>query len=117
MSNPQKNKGSAYERQIVAYLREAGFAVDRTRAGWADDRGDIHGVSDPHGTPFIFECKNHQRLNLSGWITELLTEIGNAGGMAGVLVHKKRGTTDPAEQYATLPFGMLVQLLKEAGYK
>ena len=66
---------------------------------------------------FFIECKNHTRLNLSGWISELLTEIGNAGGVAGVLVHKKRGTTDAADQYATLPFGMLVQLLKEAGYK
>lgn len=117
MSNPQKNKGSAYERQIVSYLRENGFTVDRTRAGWSDDRGDVHGLSAPDGTPFVIECKNHQRLNLAGWISELLTEIANASGVAGVLVHKKRGTTDAAEQYATLPFGMLVQLLKEAGYK
>lgn len=117
MTSPQRSKGSAYERSIVSYLREAGFTVDRTRAGWSDDRGDVHGLSDPSGTPFVVECKNHQRLNLSGWITELRTEIANAGGVAGVLVHKKRGTTDAAEQYATLPFGMLVQLLKEAGYK
>lgn len=117
MTNPQKVKGSAYERSIVNYLREAGFSVDRTRAGWSDDRGDVHGISDPHGTPFVIECKNHARLALAGWLGELATEIHNAGGMAGVLVHKKRGTTDPAEQYATLPFGMLVQLLKEAGYK
>jgi len=117
VTNPQKQKGSAYERSIVEYLRANSFGVDRTRAGWADDRGDIHGVSSPSGHPFVFECKNHVRLNLSGWVSELLTEIDNAGGMAGVLVHKRRGTTDPSQQYATLPFGMLVQLLKEAGYK
>ena len=117
MTNPQKNKGSAYERSIVEYLRASGFRVDRTRAGWADDRGDIHGVTDSRGLPFTFECKNHARLNLAGWISELRTEVSNAGGVAGVLVHKKRGTTDPGEQYATLPLRMLVQLLKEAGYK
>jgi hypothetical protein len=33
------------------------------------------------------------------------------------VVHKKRGTTDAGEQYATLPLRMLVQLLQEAGYK
>ena len=44
MSNPQKNKGSAYERSIVNYLRSAGFDADRTRAGWTDDRGDVHGA-------------------------------------------------------------------------
>lgn len=117
MTSPQKNKGSSYERSIVQYLRECGFRVDRTRTGWSDDRGDIHGIGSPTNQPFVIECKNHQRLNLSGWIGELRTEIANAGGVAGVLVHKRRGTTNAEEQYATLPFGMLVQLLKEAGYQ
>jgi Holliday junction resolvase len=117
MSNPQKNKGSAYERSIVNHLRECGFTVDRTRAGWTDDRGDIHGVSNPSGQPFTFECKNHRRDNLSGWIKELAVEVSNAGGMVGAVIHKKVGTTEPAEQYATLPVAMLVRLLKEAGYK
>lgn len=117
MTNPQKTKGSNYERSIVTYLNESGFRVDRTRVGWTDDRGDIHGVVSPTGTPFVFECKNHQRLNLSGWITELMEEIRNARGNIGCLVHKKRGTTSAEDQYATLPLGMLVQLLKEAGYR
>lgn len=117
MSNPRKEKGSAYERSIVKYLRDCGFTVDRTRAGWSDDRGDIHGVSDANGKPFTFECKNHRRDNLPGWIVELEREIANAGGNLGVVVHKKHGTTNPEEQYATLPLGMLVQLIKEAGYK
>jgi hypothetical protein len=112
MSNPQKNKGSAYERSIVDYLRQCGFRVDRTRAGWTDDRGDIHGVDG-----FTWECKNHRAINLSGWISELLVECKNAGTELGAVVHKKRGTTNGEEQYATLPLWMLVQLLKEAGYK
>jgi hypothetical protein len=48
---------------------------------------------------------------------ELEREIVNAGGKLGVVVHKKHGTAKPDEQYATLPLGMLVQLIKEAGYK
>jgi hypothetical protein len=116
MSNPQKNKGSAYERSIVNYLRENGFTADRTRAGWADDRGDIHGVTAPSGRPFTFECKNHRRDNLSGWIRELAVEVANAGGEVGAVIHKKTGTTEAGEQYATLPLSMLVSLLHEAGY-
>jgi hypothetical protein len=117
VSNPQKNKGSAYERSIVNYFRSNGFHVDRTRAGWSDDRGDIHGVASPEGKPFTFECKNHRKDNLSGWMRELQVEVENAGGSIGTVVHKKHGTTDPSEQFASLPLGMLVQLLKEAGYK
>jgi hypothetical protein len=112
VTNPQKAKGSAYERLIVNYLREHGFRVDRTRAGWADDKGDIHGI-----TGFTWECKNHRSINLSGWIRELLVECKNAGTKLGAVIHKKRGSTNPGEQYATLPLEMLVQLLKEAGYK
>lgn len=111
MTNPQKAKGSAYERLIVDYLREHGFRVNRTRVGWADDKGDIHGVDG-----FTFECKNHRSLNLAGWIGELLTECNNAGTRLGAVVHKKRGVAAAGDQYATLPLSMLVQLLKEAGY-
>jgi hypothetical protein len=117
MPNPQKNKGSAYERSIVNYLRDNGFTVDRTRAGWTDDRGDIHGVLAPSGRPFTFECKNHRRDNLSGWINELHIEVENAGGSVGSVIHKKHGTANPGEQFATLPLSMLVLLLREAGYQ
>ena len=112
MTNPQKAKGSAYERLIVNYLREHGFRVDRTRAGWSDDKGDIHGING-----FTWECKNHRSINLAGWIGELHTECANAGTRLGAVIHKRRGTTNPGEQYATMPLEMLVQLLKEAGYE
>ena len=117
MTSAAKRKGSSYERSIVQYLRECGFAVDRTRAGWSDDRGDIHGVVSPEGVPFVFECKNQRTLRLNQWTSELHAEISNAGGMAGVLVHKRHGSTSPEDQHATLPLGMLVQLLREAGYR
>ena len=112
MSNPQKNKGSAYERLIKDYLDSVGFSVDRTRAGWSDDRGDIHGISG-----FTIECKNHKSLNIPGWVSELQNECRNAGTTLGAVIHKRRGSMNGAEQYATMPLWMLVQLLKEAGYK
>ena len=116
MTNPNKIKGDAFERSIVEYLRERGFDADRTRAGWADDRGDIHGIAR-NSIPFTFECKNHARDNLPGWISELHTEVANNRGFLGAVIHKRRGTTIAPDQYATLPLGMLVQLLKEAGFK
>lgn len=117
VTSSQKIKGSAFERTIVTFLRAWGFLVDRTRAGWKDDRGDVHGLTHPILGPFTIECKNHKTMALSQWFSELDREIAANGKGLGAIVHKRRGVTDPALQYATLPFGMLVQLLKEAGYK
>lgn len=116
MTNPQKAKGSAYERSIVTFLRERGFAVDRTRAGWVDDRGDVHGISHPNLGPFTVECKNHRTMALAGWMEELAREVAANCGSLGAVVHKRKGVADPADQYATLPLWMLVRLLREAGY-
>jgi hypothetical protein len=112
VSNPAKRKGDAYERSIIEYLRSEGFTVDRTRAGWSDDRGDIHGIGG-----LVLECKNHKTLALSGWLEELRVEMVNAGCDMGAVVHKRRGSQEGGEQYATLPLKLLVQLLRKAGYK
>jgi hypothetical protein len=117
MTNPQKRKGSSFELHIVEYLRSQGYTVDRTRAGWSDDRGDIHGVSHRILGNFTFECKNHKSLDLAGWLKELERERRANGGGLGAVVHKKRGETSAEDQYASLPLWMLVQLLKDAGYK
>jgi hypothetical protein len=56
-------------------------------------------------------------MDISGWLKELERERRSNGGGLGAVVHKKRGDAKPEEQYATLPLWMLVQLLKEAGYR
>ena len=117
MTNPSKIKGSNYERSIVEYLRSRAYHVDRTRAGWTDDRGDIHGLVSADGRPFTIECKNHKQQDISGWVSELRVEVANNHGRSGAVVHKKRGTTEASEQYATLPLEWLIDLLDEAGYK
>lgn len=120
MTTPQKTKGSSFEREIVTYLRENGFPyAERGVAGATDDIGDII------GTPgVVWECKNHKRMDLAGWVDELAVEIGNQktrysnGGpvITGAVIHKRRGTTSAANYYATLPLHKYVELLKEAGY-
>ena len=95
--NPQKNKGDGFERVIVGAIEDAGLSAWRTRAGWTDDRGDIAGLDG-----VVVECKNHSRLDLSGWIKELAREVSNAGARRGVVVHKRKGVSDPNEQYVTM---------------
>jgi hypothetical protein len=117
MTSPQKRKGSAYELLIVDYLRSHGYDAHRTRAGWTDDRGDVHGISHRVLGNFTFECKNQKAMDLSGWLTELEREREANGGGLGAVVHKRRGQVAAEDQYATLPLWMLVQLLKDAGYR
>jgi hypothetical protein len=107
-----KQKGTAAETAVVKYLKDNGFPYAERRALTGTyDKGDITGCG-----PVVFEVKNHKTLDLAGWIKELQAEITNAEAMTGVVVAKKRGTTFPGEWYAVLPFGLFVELLKEAGY-
>jgi len=111
MTSKSKIKGSAFEREIVTYLRTWWPDSERTRAGWVDDRGDIDGV-----VGVTFECKNHKKLELAGWVDELTVEMQHANTTVGAVVHKRRGVTDPGQYYASMPLSVFVHLLKEAGY-
>lgn len=44
MSNPNKQKGTLFESQVVQYLREAGIQAYRPAQAGARDTGDIHGL-------------------------------------------------------------------------
>ena len=112
MPSKGKAKGSEFERQTVKYLREQGWiGAERTRAGWVDDRGDIDGVIG-----VTLECKNQKTMALAEWVDELIVEMANGNNTVGVVVHKRRGTTDIGQCYATMPMQVLVKLLREAGY-
>jgi hypothetical protein len=117
VTSPQKRKGSSFERVIVDELNRQGFDSERTRAGWSDDRGDVHGIRHHVLGAFTIECKNQRAMDLSGWLGELERERAANGGGLGAVVHKRKGVADASEQYATLPLWMLVQLLQEAGYR
>lgn len=112
MVSRSKAKGSAYERDVVSYLREQGWdGAERTRAGWQDDRGDIDGV-----VGVTFECKNQRSMTLAEWLDELVVEMQHGNNHIGAVIHKRRGVTNVADHYATMPVSVLVALLKEAGY-
>lgn len=105
-----KAKGSAAERAVVAWLRENGFQyAERGLAGATNDTGDIVGVIPG----LCIEVKNQARLDLAGWIDELELEMANLDAWSGVLIHKKRGTTDVGEWYATMPARIWLELIKE----
>jgi hypothetical protein len=55
-------------------------------------------------------------LKLSEWLRETAVETTNAHADFGVLIAKRMGVGDPAQQYCVMTLEMMVGLLKQAGY-
>lgn len=113
MTTPSKRKGSQYERDVVKWLRSSGFACAERAygAGRQDDVGDIDGIDG-----VVVECKNEKKIDLAGYLKELDNEMIHADAETGVVLVKKRGTTNVSESYAVMPAWLWVDLLKQAGY-
>lgn len=82
-----KRKGSAFEREVAAFLREHGHpnAGRAYGAGRHDDHGDIAGVGG-----FVIECKAQRSIDLAGFVDEAVREA--TGTLAiPVVVAKRRG--------------------------
>jgi hypothetical protein len=104
--NRSRNKGSSFESAIERHLQASGHpAAHRTRTpGTAADRGDIGGL------PVVVETKNCARMELGQWWTQA-SEAGVRCGLPAVVVHKRRGVTDPARQWVTMDLATLLRLL------
>lgn len=113
MSNPSKQKGTAFETSLLDFLRKYFPGAERRALSGAKDKGDYILPT----AAFALEAKNCQKINLAGWIKEAETEARNLGVPYGVVVHKRRGTTDPSQQYVTMTLGSLLGLLKGVGSK
>lgn len=104
-------KGYAGENAVVKWLREMGFKyAERRRAGGQKDTGDIVGVIPG----MVIEVKNHSRMALAEWVDQLKGEVSNLDAWTGVVIHKRKGTTDVGEWYATMPASYWLELVKEA---
>jgi hypothetical protein len=81
-----------------------------TRNG-AKDRADVSGLRHMTGR-VVVEVKDYGgKLNVGPWLTEAEIERGNDDAVAGLVVAKRRGTTNPADQIVLLTLGDLVALL------
>lgn len=102
MTNP---KGARFERQVADYLADKldDDGVDRQVKTGIKDKGDIRGVRI-HGQRIAVECKNLARINVAGALTEVEIERGNLDALAGVVIAKRHGKGQPADQlvYMTL---------------
>lgn len=98
-----KAAGTRTERAIANYLAHqlGDDRIDRRAKTGAKDRGDITGLR-LHNQRLVAEIKDCARLDLAGWTTQAHTEACNDDALAGVVIHKRRGTTDPGRWYVTM---------------
>jgi hypothetical protein len=107
-----KQKGTSAETAVVNWLLSKGRKhVERRSLNGANDRGDIAGVPG-----VVLEVKNCVKIELSAWLKELEAEMINDKADTGVVIHKKKGTTDVGLWYATMPVGVWFKLIEDAGY-
>ena len=107
-----KNAGTAFETAIARHLAQAldDDRIERRTRNGTKDRGDITGLRI-HGQRLVAECKNCARQDLPGWTAEAHLEAGNDDALAGVVIHKRHGTTDPARQWVSMTLADFVALL------
>ena len=115
-------KGSRFENEVLKYLREQGYDVERLRLTGKEDEGDLLIRRDVPGllvSRFVLEAKNVSRMNLGGWVQEAEVEAANYAAHRGLgtlepvhwaVVHKRKGK-GVAKSYVTLPLDEFLRLL------
>lgn len=108
-----KKAGTEFENLIVGGLRDAlqDNNIQRAPRWGAVDKGDIVNLRI-HGQEIVSQCKDVARLDLPGWIRDAKLQAVNANAVAGIVIHKRRGTRNPLEQWVTMTLAELVALLK-----
>lgn len=107
-----RQAGAKSERAIADYLAAAlnDDRVDRRVKRGVKDRGDISGLRI-HGQRLVIEVKDCARVDLPGWTTEAHLEAGNDDALTGVVVAKRRGTTNPGKWWVHMTVDDLLALL------
>ena len=107
-----KAAGSRFESSIAEGLRNALGDPNIQRAPrWGSvDKGDIVNVRID-GHDLVIQTKDVARLSLPEGVGDAKVQARNAGALAGLFVHKRRGTTDPMEQWVSCTLAELVALI------
>ena len=111
--NSAKQAGARFERLISDYLRDnLDDRIDRRVKTGAKDCGDVANVRDSHNRRIVIEAKDYGgKVHLAEWVKEAHTEADNDDAHVGLVIAKRRGTTNPADQWVVMTVNDLIQLL------
>ena len=108
-----KKAGATFERVVADFLAAMlnDDRIDRRVKNGRNDRGDIAGVRTIRNARVVIEAKNVTRMALGEWITEAEVEAGNDDSQYPVVVHKRHGKGDPADQFVTMTLDTFARLI------
>lgn len=104
---PRRNRkssrkaGASFEQSIAMHMAAEleDDRIERRTKNGKNDRGDITGVKTIRGGRVVIETKDYGgRFEVGSWLNECAVEVGNDDAAIGVVVAKRRGKSDPAEQ-------------------
>jgi hypothetical protein len=107
-----RQAGTRFETAIAKALADAlqDDRIERRAKTGAKDRGDIGGVR-LRGQRVVIEAKDCARLDLPGWTREAQLEAGNDDALVGVVVHKRKGVSDPLAQWVSMTLTDFLSIL------
>lgn len=109
-----KAAGARFERMVADGLAQAleDTRIDRKVKTGSKDKGDIANVriSDQK---VVIECKDRGgQFFAAEWVTEAEIERINDEALAGIVIAKRKGVTDPMQQYVVCTVSELVALIR-----
>lgn len=109
MANPSKAKGTEFEVSLLPLIRTYYPGARRNALAGKNDVGDYY---LPGEKRFILEAKNRTVLALPAWLKQARNAAFRHFPTAvGVVVHKRKGTQQPGDQYVTMTFSDFLWLV------
>lgn len=107
-----KAAGALFERSIADFFAaRIDDRIDRRRLTGAKDKGDIGGLR-VHDRRVVIEAKDYGGVvHVGPWLKEAEVERVNDNALAGLVVAKRRGTRDPADQIVLMTVRDLIALI------
>ena len=107
MSNPSKRKGDEFEWALITLgedpegaLAEAGLTVERTKAGYEREEGDILVLTPDRQRLATLQAKNRRERKWSEWLADTEQQRGTARARFAALIVKRNGIGDVGRSYA-----------------
>jgi len=119
MAHPSKVKGDRHELATLAALTKAlagtGLTVEKTRAGYERDGGDLHILTPDRAVLFVVQCKDVavNRWAFPEWLRDLAAQRETAHCARGFLSVKRSRVLDAAQAYAVADMTAMAALVVE----